>query len=126
MKKALLILGLLMVSQTLVFAYYNENETASIDALKAQGFSESTLRGMDTAIYHNKGINENYVKYYQPKQSNSKIGKAYTALKLYVDPSQDDGKFFEHQINFTNTWTGDPTDYSFRTESRNKNYVENL
>ena len=64
----------------------------------------------------NQGPTGRYKKHFYTKKNSP-----YTSLKLYVDPIQDDGNFGQHQVNFTNTWTGDETHYSTRAKE-----VENL
>ena len=102
MKKLLVLFGVMALLPMASFAYYYENETADI----------------------NKGQNGTYTRRYQQKSPKGKLGNAYTYLKRYVDPFQDDGKFGEHQINFTNTWMDDTTHYSSALEE--KSTVENL
>lgn len=124
MKKLLVLLGVAILFPMSSYAYYYENETSDIDVLKAQGYSDSALMMVDLANDINKGQNGTYTRRFQPKTPKNKWGNAYTHLKRYVDPIQDDGKFGEHQINFTNTWLGDKTNYSSVLEE--KSAVENL
>ncbi len=124
MKKLLVLLGVMAFLPAASFAYYNENETSDVDVLRAQGYSDSALMMVDLANDINKGQNSTYTRRFQPKTPKNKWGNAYTYLKRYVDPFQDDGKFGEHQINFTNTWMDDTTHYSSGLEE--KSVVENL
>lgn len=124
MKKTIIVCLFATIICTFAQAKYNEGETASVDALKSQGFSENTLILQDKVNYYNGGLNNGYQRIYQKKEPKSKLGKAYTYLKNYVDPVQDDGDFFEHQINFTNSWTKGIADYA-RTHERVNN-IENL
>ncbi len=124
MKKLLVLFGVMALLPMASFAYYYENETADIDVLKAQGYSDSALMIVDLTNDINKGQNGTYTRRYQQKSPKGKLGNAYTYLKRYVDPFQDDGKFGEHQINFTNTWMDDTTHYSSALEE--KSSVENL
>ena len=124
MKKLLVLFGVMALLPMASFAYYYENETADIDVLKAQGYSDSALMIVDLTNDINKGQNGTYTRRYQQKSPKGKLGNAYTYLKRYVDPFQDDGKFGEHQINFTNTWTGENAHYSSALEE--KSTVENL
>ncbi len=124
MKKLIVLCGLATLSTSLSFAYFESTKTSDIDILRAQGYSESTLQVVDWANATNKGQDSTYVRHFVKKQPKGKLGKAYTNLKLYVDPSQDDGLFGEHQINFTNTWNGDNTKYSTRVMEKEK--IEDL
>ncbi len=124
MKKLLVLLGVMAFIPAVSFAYYNENETSDIDVLRAQGYSDSALMMVDLANDINKGQNGTYTRRFQPKTPKGKLGNAYTHLKRYVDPFQDDGKFGEHEINFTNTWMDGTTHYSSALEE--KSSVENL
>ena len=123
MRKILLALGILSITAMNANAYLYESETSSIDTLRAQGFSRSMLEATDWANAKNGGKHTKYVRHFQPK-STSKAGRAYQYLKTYVDPIQDDGKFGDHQIQFTNTWSGDTTHYSSDLELNKQ--VENL
>lgn len=122
MKKLLVLCGILALGTGVSFAYMDESETSDINALKSQGFSESMLRTVDLVNKNNSGLNGTYTRHYTPKYS--KKGHFYNNVKLYFDPIQDDGRFGEHQINFTNTWMGDETEYS--SQLKNTETVENL
>ena len=124
MKKTLVICSLLSACTLASYAFLDENKTSDINGLREQGFSESMLKTVDMVNDNNKGINGNYVRYFTKKTPASTVSNAYNRLKLYVDPIQDDGKFGEHQINFSNTWTGDETSYSSQLEEGGT--VENL
>ena len=124
MKKLLVLFGVMAFVPMMAFAYYLEDETSTVDVLRAQGYSDSALMMVDLVNDTNKGSNSTYVRHFQPKTPESKLGNAYSYLKRYVDPFQDDGKFGEHQINFTNTWMDDTTHYS--TPLEEKSSVENL
>ena len=52
------------------------------------------------------------------------VEKRFRKLKTYVDPYQDNGKFGDTHIQFSNTWMGDDTFYS-DDYSKNRQ-VENL
>ncbi|MBQ9149905.1 hypothetical protein IJX73_03135 [bacterium] len=121
MKKIMTLSAIIISLAGVSFAAVHEDDTSNIDRLRAQGYSEQTLRTIDTV----KSMNQhgNYETYYENKKSNA-IGQAYTKLKRYVDPKQDDNKFGVHQINFTNTFFDDETEYA--TRKKPKNSVENL
>ena len=123
MKKILILSGLFLISAAGCFAYIDENATSEIDTLRAQGFSESMLRVVDFTNEKNQGINGNYVRRFQPKKQSGKMG-AYQKVKVYFDPTQDDGLFGEHQINFSNSWLGDENSYS--SPLQEKEVIENL
>ena len=107
-----------LFSTSLVFAAIDEYKTGDIDILRAQGYSESTLRIMDTVMYQNKSASKKYERRFV------KNPNTYSRIKVYVDPIQDDDSFGEHQINFTNTWNGDETHYT--TTKVENAPVENL
>ncbi len=123
MKKILILSSLFLITSAACFAYMDENQTSEIDTLRAQGFSESMLRVVDVANEHNKGVNGNYVRRFQPKKQSGKMS-AYQKVKVYFDPTQDDGLFGEHQINFSNNWLGDENSYS--SPLQEKEVIENL
>ena len=81
------------------------------------------LRVLDTVKSNNQSKGELYVRDFQQPQR-TKLGNFYHNLKVYFDPSQDDGKFGEHEIDFTNSWQGDHTKYS--SPLVEKGGVENL
>lgn len=120
MKKILALSATMLFATGLTFASVNENETADINVLRGQGYSESTLRVVDTVNYHNKSLTKKQERHFDK----SKKPSAYTNVKLYFDPIQDDDNFGEHQINFTNTWNGDETHYTTRKVEQKP--VENL
>lgn len=124
MKKVLVLFGILSIAPMAAFAYVNESKTSSVEVLRAQGYSESTLRVMDTVNDLNKGedVNKKYVRRFQPKKSNA-FGRGYTSLKHYWDPAQEDDSFGEHQIEFTNTWQGDSPHYATNTVEVNPGEV---
>ena len=124
MKKIAILFGAIMISTTVSMAYMQENETSNIDSLRAQGFSRSTLEVVDKVSDMNKGKNTVYERRFVTKKHHNKLGKIYTEIKNYVDPSQDNGKFGEQPITFTNTWQGFDTKYS--SEKDEIKPVENL
>ena len=119
MKRIIVLASLLAISMNTGFAAILGNASSDIDTLRAQGFSESTLKVVDLVRYNNRGMNGTYERRFITKESN-KLGRAYTHLKTYVDPTQDDNLFGEHQINFVNTWNDDETHYSERRYDPNK------
>lgn len=124
MKKLLISLGLMMLTASCSFAYYYAESSSSVDVLKAQGYSESTLIIADKMNKYNSGLYGKYKPVYYKKSADNKYMNAYEKLKNYVDPIQDDGNFFEHQINFTNSWMGDNAPYVHK--AKRTNTVENL
>ncbi len=121
MKKVLVLLGIFSMVQMASFASMTSSEVSSINSFKTQGYSENALKVLDTAYGQVQG--EKYVSNFVPKKHN-KLGGAYTRLKTYFDPIQEDDKFGKHQIEFTNTWLGDETHYTSTT--RTTGGVENL
>ena len=124
MKKLLIALSLFVGMTTASFAHYYEGQTNTVDVLNSQGFSENTKIILDKVNYLNGGLYGNYKKVYTKKHADNKALKAYTYLKSYVDPIQDDGNFFEHQINFTNSWTNGKSNYTYPVETTNS--INNL
>lgn len=112
MKKIFILSSILLFSAGMNFAWIAENDTNSIDTLERQGYSESTLKIIDLVNYTNQGKNGDYVKVYNKKTSNTKLGRGYEKLKYYFDPQQDDQEFGQHEINFTNNWMGDKNIYA--------------
>ena len=123
MKKILLALGIISVLQLCASAYLYENETSAVSTLEAQGYSKSALEAVDWVNSRNGGKHSKYVRHYNQKK-NGILGRAYQALKLYVDPAQDDGRFGDHEIEYSNTWLGNSTHYS--SDMSENRQVENL
>jgi len=123
MKKVLVLFGIFSIAQLATFAAMEVSEISNIDSLRKQGFSESTLKAVDVSYSQTSG-NEEYVRYYTPKSKN-KTGKAYSYLKQYFDPIQNDDRFGEHQIEFANTWLGDETSYT-TGNTKNEEVIEDL
>ena len=114
----LLVSGLLLTNISI--AAIDEVKTSDVDTLRAQGYSESALRILDTVKYYNQGTSGKYQRRFTvPKEPG-----AYHRLKVYVDPVQEDDLFGEHQINFTNNWNGDENSYS--TQKVENGPIENL
>ena len=111
MKKVLVLFGAVALLPMASMAYINESESSSIKSLSAQGYSTSTLEVVDWANARNQGEHSKYVRFFRPK-NNGKIGRAYQRLKVYIDPVQDDGQFADHQLEYSNTWTGREVKYS--------------
>ncbi len=123
MKKLLVLFGVLVFVPAFSYAYIEESETSDMSTLRDQGFSLSTLEVVDTVKYHNSDKNHRYQRKFNKKDHNF-FGKSYQYIKNYVDPIQDDGLFAEHEINYSNTWSGDNARYSSERDS--VNYVDNL
>ena len=123
MKKLSVLLGAIILSTGVSFAYMDDGQTSNIDVLRSQGYSEAILHVVDTARNHDSnGITP---RYYKRSMNNGKrLGKGYSVLKTYVDPAQDDGLFGEHQINFSNSWDWGRNKYSARYKKINE--VESL
>ena len=111
MKRLVLLFGLIIMATSSSQAYVYENETSDVNVLEKQGFSQGTLEIIDKVNETNKGIYSKYKRAYTKKEHKN-IGKVYDEIKVYFDPMQDDGKFGEHPINYSNTWQGDNTHYS--------------
>ena len=111
MKKLSVLLGVIILSSGISFASIDDNATSDIDLLRNQGFSESMLEVVDVAKSHDSN---NTSKRYYTSRSKRKMGRAYSTIKTYIDPVQDDGLFGEHQINFSNSWDYNKNKYSSR------------
>ncbi len=115
MKKVLVLLGCIALTCGPSLALTTEQQS-DLGLLKRSGYSDSALQVVDLVKYRN-GAKRNY------KLKKGRIG-AYSRLKIYLDPIQDDGQFGEHEINFTNCWNDDLNRYSTLYEQ--DKYVENL
>ncbi len=120
MNKLFALLGAGILLSGISFAYINESATSDLNILKGQGYSDSMLRVVDTARYHD--TNGTYQRHYG--KSRKKLGRSYSVIKTYVDPVQDDGLFGEHQINFSNSWDWGQNKYSGRYKKVES--IENL
>jgi hypothetical protein len=123
MKKITMLFAATVLVSASAMAYLYENETTDPSTLKMQGYSDSVIQIADWVNYRNRGKHGNYTRYYTPKTGN-KLGRAYQKAKLYVDPIQDDGKFGDRHVEFSNTWLGDDTHYSSDLEINRQ--IENL
>ena len=123
MKKITALFAATLLSIGASYAVMTDTQTTEIDTLRSQGYSESALRVIDTVKANNQGPTGKYQKYFTPKKSNI-FGKAYSNVKNYVDTAQDDGKFGQHQINFTNTFMNEGAEYGYPTVESNN--IENL
>ncbi len=123
MKKIIALFGFIALSTTISFAYVYDDATADIDVLKTQGYSTSALELVDKARSMQKGQGGTYERKFAQK-GRTKKGNVYHQVKTYLDPAQDDGKFGEHKIEFSNTWQGDEVFYA--SPLKEKEVVENL
>ena len=117
MKKVLVLFSTMTLMTGASLAYIED--TSDINNLRTQGYSESLLRTIDLVKVHNKGTNGNYQRKFPAKKET-----AYSNLKIYWDPIQDDGEFGGHQVEFSNTWMGKETFYTSRFHSDKS--VDNL
>jgi hypothetical protein len=123
MKKITALFAVALLSISVSNAAMTDTQTTDIDILRSQGYSETALRAIDTVKANNQGPTGKYQRYFVPKKFNI-FGRAYTNIKTYVDTAQDDGRFGQHQINFTNTFMDETAEYSYPSvESDN---IENL
>lgn len=123
MKKIFALFGFVALSASVSMAFVYDDQSAQVDVLKKQGYSQSTLEIVDKSLYMQRGQSGNYEKKFVQK-GRTKKGNVYHQIKTYVDPMQDDGKFGEHKIEFSNTWQGDETYYT--SPLREKNQIEDL
>ena len=110
MKKLVLLFGVMILSGGMSFAVLEEGKSSDIDTLRSQGFSESMLEVVDTARSHDS--NGQSLRYFD--RSKNKMGRGYSSIKKYIDPMQDDGRFGEHQIHFSNSWDWGRNGYALR------------
>ena len=122
MKKILLSLGVIALAAGSSFAYIIEGTTSDISTLDKQGFSRSTLEAVDWVSYRNGGADDKYVRRFVRKRNF--FGRIYQGIKVYTDPVQDDGRFGDHHIEFSNTWFGNDVFYS--SDLRKNKQLENL
>lgn len=120
-KAVIALSGAFLLSIGTTCAYMMENETSSIDELQKQGYSDNALRLVDDQNERNSGKNVKYVRHYKNTKSKNVFGRAYTRLKVYFDPCQNDDKFGKHQINYSNSWMNDQ---EYRTKHPRE--IENL
>ena len=123
MKKIIALFGFVALSTAVSFAYIYDDSTANVDVLKVQGYSNSALELVDKARNLQQGQGGTYEKKFAQK-GRTKKGNVYHQVKTYLDPMQDDGKFGEHKIEFSNTWQGDEVFYA--SPLKEKEVVENL
>jgi len=123
MKKVLSLFGFMIMLP--LCANAEVYETTTVDDIGKQGYSQSMLRTVDTTLKNHQSHQGNYKKVYNKKSGINFIGKAYTRIKIYFDPAQDDGNFGEREVNFTNNWMGDSVRYNYPTEDKN-NRIEDL
>ncbi len=103
MKKLVLILGVLLFAQA-SFAYLEEYTTSDNKTLQGVGFSQETLRIIDTARMNAQGVEKDYVPYYEKNfYSKNFFLKWYQAAKVYVDPAAEDHVFGVREIVFENS-----------------------
>ncbi len=87
------------------FAYIQAEDTATVQAIKAQGFSSGMTHVTDTVRYnHSNGTIEPYYNMDPLSNATDEKSKWYTVVKRWLDPAQDDGLFGRHEITFTNDW----------------------
>ncbi len=122
MKKILLSLSMIALVSTSAFAYINEGTSGAVKTLEKQGFSKSTLEVIDWVNYRQEGAEEKYVRRFVPKRNY--LGRLYQYIKVYTDPIQDDGRFGDHHVEFSNTWFGNDVFYS--SDLRKNKKIENL
>jgi len=124
MKKLLILTALCAITfNGTAQAYLRENSTASTETLERQGYSRATLELTDMHVSKTAGEAGKQRRFVNKKSGNI-FGRAYERIKLYTDPGQDDGLFGEHEINFTNNWTGQTNTYTTRKKTQRR--VDNL
>ena len=123
MKKITALFAVTLLSIGVSNAAMSDSQTTDIDILRSQGFSETALRAIDTVKANNQGPAGKYQRYFIPKKSNI-FGRAYSNVKNYIDTAQDDGRFGQRQINFTNTFMDETAEYGYPTVEANN--IENL
>lgn len=119
MKKIIALLGFIIAVAPVSLASIDEDKTGNIELLRQQGYSESTLKVLDTN--RSQTQRSNYKRQFARKGQTP-----YHYIKTYLDPYQDDNYFGEHQINFTNSWNDDETHYTSGKYSVNDNRIEDL
>jgi hypothetical protein len=122
MKKIIALFATTLLSASIVNAAMTDTETSAIKTLRAQGYSESTLRVVDTVKAINQGPTGKYQRQFTPKSN--VLGRMYSTIKEYFDPLQDDGRFGEHQIDFTNSFMNNGAEYGYPTVESEQ--IENL
>ena len=82
MKRIIVLASLLAISMNTGFAAILGSASSDIDTLRAQGFSESTLKVVDLVRYNNRGMNGTYERRFITKEGNGRAKtNAYIAGK---------------------------------------------
>lgn len=102
MKKFALLLAAFLIAQT-AQAYVTEYKTSDIKSFLGSGYSQDTLKALDTIRYINQGDIKDYVPFYPTEfYSKNPARKWYQAVKRYVDPLQDKHTFGVSEIIWDN------------------------
>ncbi len=104
MKKAALLLALLFTAQA-SFAYIEEYTTSDIKTLNGTGYSQETMKVVETARILKQGYEKDYVPFYPTEiYSDNPIVKWYQVAKRYFDPAQDNQIMGVREIKYDNDW----------------------
>lgn len=100
MKKIALLLVVLLMAQA-SFAYIEEYTTSDIKTLQGTGYSQDTLKMVETARMLKQGVEKDYVPFYDRRMySGNPVRKWYQTAKRFWDPAADDQMFGVREINF--------------------------
>lgn len=102
MKKVAFLLAILLIGQT-CFAYVQEYASSDIKTLQGSGYSQDTLKMVETARMLKQGVEKDYVPFYDRHlYSRNPVRKWYQSVKRYFDPATDDNTFGVREITFEN------------------------
>ena len=120
MKKIALLICILMVSQA-SFAYFQEYTTSDVKSLQGQGYSQETIKIIETARIKSQGDVKDYVPFYQTKfYSDKPIRKWYQVAKRFLDPGTDEHVFGVREITYENGMFDMSPSYSSRMAPNNR------
>lgn len=122
MKKVALLLILLLTTQA-GHAYLEEYTTSDVKTLQGTGYSQETLKMIETGRMLKQGVEKDYVPFYDRRMySGNPIRKWYQSAKRFLDPAADDQMFGIREITYENKFYELLPSYASR-RSPNDKYV---
>lgn len=121
MKKAALLLAVLLITSA-SYAYIEEFTTSDNKTLQGTGYSQESLKIIDTARMLKQGQERDYVPYYSRElYSKNPVRKWYQLAKRWFDPAQDEHVFGVREINYDNHFFNTQPNYN-ELQSPNDRY----